>query len=130
MSTVNKQTNPVASELTVTCQVADYLRYLNVPFFHIPNEAKRSERNGYILKRMGLSAGVPDMFICVPSGCYHGLFIELKREKGGKVSDAQREWLDALGKQGYRAIVCKGFDEAKAEIDRYFTDKKLIEKGR
>lgn len=65
---------------------------------------------------------MPD--ICLPAarGKYHGLYIELKRRKGGKVSAQQREWLEALEEAGYRAIVCRGWDEARTEIERYLDE--------
>jgi hypothetical protein len=55
----------------------------------------------------------------VARGAYHGLYIELKRRHGGKVTPEQREWIDDLSKQGYAAIVCHGFDEAVSVIEEY-----------
>ena len=50
-------------------------------WFHIPNERKATVRVMVELERNGLKKGVPDNFIAEPRGEYHGLFIELKREK-------------------------------------------------
>ena len=72
-----------------------------------------------MLKATGATAGVPDLFLPVPTSQYHGLFIEMKRTKGGKVSPEQKEWLEYLNSAGYRAVVCKGFLEAKAVIESY-----------
>ena len=63
--------------------------------------------------------GVPDLFLAVARGQYHGLFIELKRRKGGKVSLEQTQWLNELTIQGYLAVVSYGWDEAKGTILRY-----------
>ena len=79
--------------------------------FAIPNAAKRSIRLAAYMKAEGLSAGVPDLFLPVPSMGAHGLFIELKTAKG-KVTERQDEWLEALREQGYRAEVCRGHREA------------------
>lgn len=87
--------------------------------FHIPNEGKRDPWTGHRLLELGLRPGVPDICLPVPRGGYHGLFIELKRRKGGTVSEDQREWIDALTRQGYRAVVCRGWDAARAEIELY-----------
>lgn len=71
------------------------------------------------LEAEGLKKGVPD--ICLPCARqgYHGLYIELKRIKGGTVSHEQKEWLAALNTEGYKAVVCRGFDEAKTVIEEY-----------
>lgn len=86
--------------------------------YHIPNE--RSSRTEAVrLKREGVKAGVPDIFLPCARGGLHGLYIELKRRQGGRLSDYQREMLQALRDQGYMAIVCRGFDEAKEAIENY-----------
>ncbi len=36
-----------------------------------------------------------------------------------KPSDDQKEWLSLLNKNGYLAVVCYGFNEAKQTIDKY-----------
>jgi hypothetical protein len=73
------------------------------------------------LKRMGLSAGYPDLTIPYPAGGYHGLYIELKRQKGGKLSDAQIHWLTFLREQGYWAECCAGADDAIALVKHYLS---------
>lgn len=65
------------------------------------------------LKRMGVSAGFPDVEIPLVRGHYHGFYIEMKRQKGGRLSPEQAEWLSYLREQGYFAEVAKGFEEAK-----------------
>ena len=47
------------------------------------------------------------------------MYIELKRLRGGRLSEQQRAWLDALGKQGYAVAVCKGWEDAAETILRY-----------
>lgn len=87
--------------------------------FHIPNGGSRDPREAHNLKLQGVRPGVPDICLPVPRGGFHGLFIELKRRKGGTVSEDQRGWIDALTRQGYRATVCRGWDAARAEIELY-----------
>ncbi len=87
--------------------------------YHIPNEGKRLGGAGARAKRQGLRKGVPDLCLPVARGGYHGLYIELKRRRMGRVSDAQRDWLCWLGAEGYRAVVCYGMDAARNEILRY-----------
>ncbi len=87
--------------------------------YHIPNEGQRSRAMGARLRAEGLKRGVPDLCLPVPRGKWHGLYIELKRLRGGRVSDDQQRWLDALNKQGYFAVVCRGWQQAAAEIQNY-----------
>lgn len=86
---------------------------------HIPNGGSRDVREAVNLKRQGVKSGVPDLCLPVPRGKYHGLYIELKRIKGGRVSDEQQQWLTELQNVGYRAVVCKGWEAAKTEIEWY-----------
>ena len=58
---------------------------------HCPNGEARNPIIGAKLKRMGVKAGVPDLFLPVPRGGFHGLWIEMKRRKGGRVSEGQ-DW--------------------------------------
>jgi hypothetical protein len=70
-------------------------------------------------KRLGRKAGVPDLFLPVLSYGHHGLWIELKRRKGGKISNDQEEWHKALRQEGFTVIVANGFEEAKQAICNY-----------
>lgn len=87
--------------------------------FHIPNGGSRNLLEAHNLKTQGVKAGVPDLFLPVPSGSWHGLFIELKRQKGGRVSDKQRQWLTDLEKEGYRAELAFGWKDASEIILNY-----------
>lgn len=88
-------------------------------FFAIPNGGDRHAAVGAKLKAEGVRAGIPDMMLAVPRGGHHGLFIELKRRRGGKVSDAQSTIMEGLAAHGYRCEVCKGWGEAKDKIEEY-----------
>lgn len=88
---------------------------------HIPNEGKRSFRQMQALKSIGLRKGVPDLLLPVARKGYHGLWIELKACKG-RVSDSQREWIEALRKQGYGATVCYGAESAIECLKWYLLD--------
>ena len=86
--------------------------------FHIANEGKRSVQHTQMLLQMGMKPGVPDIMLPVAKGRYHGLFIEMKR-RDGKLTEAQRSWQRALLENGYAAVVCRGFEEARETIDWY-----------
>ena len=88
--------------------------------YAIPNGGKRAVTDRNRVKGAGREdAGVPDMCLPVARGGYHGLYIELKRQKGGTVSDDQKEWIIALAEQGYKAVVCRGAEEAIGTIKEY-----------
>jgi len=76
------------------------------------------------VKRQSIATGWPDLFLAVPrmvGFCCpaYGLFIELKRVKGGTVSAEQARMIGDLNSLGYKAIVCRGADNAINEIKRY-----------
>lgn len=87
--------------------------------YAIPNGGKRAIKTAVALKKQGVKRGVPDMCLPVPRGGFNGLYIELKRVKGGTVSDEQGAWINALNAQGYRAVVCCGAQEAIKTIREY-----------
>lgn len=87
--------------------------------YHIPNGGSRNRIEAHNLKLEGVKAGVPDICLPVPCGDYHGLYIELKRTKGGILSEAQKEWIDMLNERGYLAVVAKGANEAIKVISDY-----------
>lgn len=95
-----------------------------IALFAIPNGGERNVVVATRLKAEGVRRGVPDLFLALPKGSYHGLFIELKKPCGGKVSEHQRTYIRYLNSQNYLAIVCRGFDEAKQIICSYISEKR------
>jgi len=86
--------------------------------FHIGNERKCHPSEGRILKRMGIKSGVSDYMIAIPSGVYHGLFLELKVGSNAP-SENQQKFLDDMTAQGYMAVCVWGYEAAKACIETY-----------
>ena len=91
--------------------------------YHIPNEGKRSNIMGARMRAEGMRSGVPDVCLPVARGGFSGLYIELKRQRGGRVSENQQAWIDALRRAGNRAEVCKGWEAAKDVILDYLNKK-------
>lgn len=87
--------------------------------FHIPNGGARRKSEAARFKALGVKPGVPDLFLSVPRGEYHGLYIEMKRLRDGRVSKDQKTWIAALRAQGYRVEVCKGWKAAADVIREY-----------
>ena len=89
---------------------------------HISNESKVPVQYRVKLKAMGLKSGVADIFLPLPRNGYHGLYIEMKRTKGSKTSDIQKEFIEDMNKEGYKAVICKGAGEAIETIKKYMEE--------
>ena len=87
---------------------------------HIKNETTGGAAEVAADKAMGVKKGVPDLCLPVARGGFHGLYIEMKTPSG-RASDAQRWWVTRLTEQGYRAVVCHGYDAAVAELCWYLS---------
>jgi hypothetical protein len=90
------------------------------------NEGKRTVSQGWNLKLMGLRAGVSDLFIYYPTKSYHGLFVEMKRNKkytkSERLTDTwimQEKFLENVKSVGYAGFICYGFEDAKKTIEKY-----------
>ena len=112
-------------------QVA-FVQWLNIkgyPCFHVPNSTyTKSFKQKIKNKKLGVSSGVPDLFVAVPFPPPHLIIahkdrddevrnktlvaIEMKRKKGGVTSENQKKWIKTLNEAGVQAVVCKGCDAA------------------
>lgn len=102
--------------------LVQWLRLNDILFYHIPNGGYRSKSEAARFQALGVQAGVPDICIPMPQKGYAGLYIELKRRKGGKLSDAQKRWLILLESCNYLAVVAYGWDEARNYVEEYLND--------
>jgi len=88
----------------------------------IPNGGNRNIREAARLKKQGVKPGVADIFLPIPMDPYHGLYIEMKRQKkDGRsvITEDQVDFLMAAKKQGYRCEVCYGAESAIRAIVLY-----------
>ena len=142
-----KRRSNVPSERESQRTVVQYVRakYPDVVIFAIPNGGSRNKIEAANLKRDGVLAGVPDLFIARGQlrddieirnndSCGHihmfnesgtskvflGLFIEMKSKKG-RMSESQLNIIDKLRHQPYRVEVCCSADEAIKVIDEYLS---------
>lgn len=86
--------------------------------YHCPNGGTRNKLEAANLKRQGVKAGVPDLFLPVPRSQKHGLFIEMKVGRN-KCTDNQKKWIRNLLEQGYEVKVCYSCEEAIQVIKKY-----------
>ena len=89
--------------------------------WHTPNGGRRDKVTAAKLKAQGVKAGIPDLQLAMARGGYFGLFIEFKATPphDADVSNSQKDMLAKLQGQGYLAIVCRGMNEAMAQIGAY-----------
>ena len=100
-----------------------YPQYADL-LIHIPNGGYRKNAfEGWRLKQQGVRAGVSDLFLPVARNGCHGLWIEFKAAPpfDAVVSDAQKEWIGLMSKEGYAAYICKGVTEAADVLKGYLS---------
>jgi len=110
---VKKSTNTLPSEHEEQVGVVNWIRrkFPEVVVFAIPNGDKRSISVAKRLKAEGVTPGVPDLFI--PDW---NLWIEMKKQKGGKLSAAQKNMIEHLKRIGHTVIVGYGAEDASSKI--------------
>jgi hypothetical protein len=86
-------------------------KFPEIRIFAIPNGGHRHKATAMKLKVEGVCRGVPDLF--VPELL---LWIEMKRETGGKTSADQKNWIKYLKKIGHKCVIGNGFEDAKDKI--------------
>lgn len=86
--------------------------------FAIPNGGLRDKITAAKLKAEGVKPGVSDLFLPVPRGKWHGLFIEMKKPGEGP-TPKQVQFIADMKKMGYGACVCIGWEQATATLLAY-----------
>lgn len=92
------------------------LRRQGVLYFAVPNGGRRGVREAVALRRQGVQPGIPDLVLPGPDARWRCLAIELKRQKGGRVSEEQEAWHRLLVSCGWKILVCKGADDAVEQL--------------
>ena len=89
--------------------------------FAIPNGSKRDVVTASLLKAEGVQRGIPDLYLPAACGGYHGMFLEMKKRTGGRLSEYQKVWISRLQSAGYAVAVCFGAAEAIKTIENYLS---------
>jgi hypothetical protein len=91
----------------------------------IDNEGRRSPMGHSLSIQSGLHIGASDLFIAYPCGGYHGLFLEIKREKW-RLTPSQKEhvdrqlaFIDKMKSQGYQGQLGIGLVECMKIVKHY-----------
>lgn len=107
-----------SGEAREQAMVIQYCHLKKISIFAIANGGSRHYLEAINLKKQGVKAGVPDLFMPVPNDQFHGLFIEMKYGKN-KPTESQKQWVEYLNSVGYKSEVCYSGKEAISLIERY-----------
>ena len=86
--------------------------------FAVPNGGARNAITGAILKAEGVTKGVADLLLLVPTKHHHALCVEMKTPKG-RQSENQKHWQRAVEAQGYYYAIVRSLDEF-VELVRWY----------
>ena len=101
-----------------------YCELKGITCVHIPNGfplVGLRNKFAYInaIKRQGYKTGFPDLIVFAKNAKHSLFFLEFKREKGGRLSDNQKDWIKWLNDNGYYARCVKGNIEAVEILEKY-----------
>ena len=86
--------------------------------FAIKNDSRHTKAGRIYRWNEGVQAGVFDVFLSIPSGGKHGLYIEFKAAQKG-LEEAQKEFAEAVFRQGYETAVVRNATEAVSIVVLY-----------
>lgn len=109
------------SESDLQRRVVRWLRGQGLPCYATSNERSDSARQISRLKAQGMTPGIPDLTVPVPSGPYGALYIELKRG-GNDLTPAQAEQIRALEEAGNACVVCYTLGQVQTFVREYLAD--------
>lgn len=95
------------------------LRYPWIKIGCIPNGEYRPWVTAKKIKKMGGSAGIPDLILIID---IHTVWVEMKKKKGGVISAAQREWAAHLVRSGHHVLFANGCDEAISKLEQFIKE--------
>ena len=98
------------SSLQIHCVRWFRYEHPDLVLFSIPNGGKRSAITAKIMKSEGQMSGVADLFLMYPHNGYHGLWIEMKTDKG-RQSDNQKNFQERAEFFGYKYTIAHSFEE-------------------
>lgn len=87
--------------------------------FAIPNGGERNKIVAAKMKAEGVKAGVLDIFLPLPKGNFHGMFLEMKKHPN-KPTEEQHKFAIAVQNKGYYCAVAYSWLQACDIIANYF----------
>lgn len=117
---INGKVTEYEDDLQINCIKWLFAQYPNIPAFHVPNGGSRNKIEGRKLKMMGVRRGVPDVFIDLPRGDYHGARFELKTGRNGMTAE-QAGWMQYYREHGFYAQEVRSLDEFVNAVNFYMS---------
>lgn len=93
------------------------LQYPKAIIFAIPNGELRAISVANRLKAEGVKSGIPDLCCIFPNGVI--IWVEMKKEKGGTVSEEQKAVHEQFEAMGQAVIIGKGWEDAKEKLQSH-----------
>ena len=118
MNKVVRTEHAEAVHFAKICKLHEVRHPALLNLFAVPNGGDRHKIVAAKMKAEGQKPGVPDYMLMFPCGDFHGLAIELK-SMTGYASREQKDWIERLRLNGYRAEVCRGADAAWETVRDY-----------
>lgn len=110
-------------QLQVECVMWFRLQYPQLAplLFAIPNGGARAKKTAAMLKAEGVTAGVPDLQLAIPTmdNSAHGLFIEMKNGTSNTLSREQKDMRERLEYAGYEYHCCRNFEDFRQSTTSY-----------
>lgn len=125
---IAKGLDPIESEDAAQQRLVTYLGILFeagrvLKFTAIPNNTYTPSKRQMVKNRdMGLRQGLCDLLVAgrCADGANRLLFLEMKREDGGRLKPEQKEWIRVLNScLETEAVVASGYDEAVSKINSF-----------
>jgi hypothetical protein len=123
IATENQEQRALVKWIRMQPRIRDYVVKLN-------NEGARTVAQSWNLKLMGMNPGASDLFLAYPSpnGRFHGLWLEVKRNKKYTESEMktetwmrQAEFILRMVDVGYAGYFCFGWENGKRIIEEYLS---------
>lgn len=112
----------IESQIQQNCVTWFRLQYPKIGrlLFAVPNGGARNAREAAIMKGEGVTAGVADLILLLPSGAYSSLCIEFKTtSKSSRQTPTQKEWQALAEANGNKYVVCRSIEDFQREIREY-----------
>lgn len=89
-------------------------KFRDLIIFSIPNGGKRGFKTAVKLKKEGQLSGVSDLCVLLPNG--KTVFIEMKKQEGGVLSNVQKDFINKSQSLGHTVIVAHGCNDASKQF--------------
>lgn len=111
---------PSERQIQIQCVGWFRMRYPEASevFFSVPNGGARNAWTAKNLRDEGALSGVADLVLLVPRHGYACLCIEMKKP-GGRQSDSQKRFAEAVKAFKGRYVVCYSFEEFQRVCEDY-----------